>query len=458
MPHPQGLHHVLGIAVSEGAPACLVYCEQITARLQHSCHFIFKHSLKINYRITSSLAEFESSDGLKVNYSATPLPQVVQIIPQLLLFEKGISETVPRPFLKNNRIWFFENGSGQDNVLHFDVFAAVFYFISRYEEWQSFAPDAHGRFELSTSLLFRHGQHLKPVVDGWVAELKELLGKCYSTPLPQAHFKAISSIDVDNLFAYRHKGFVRTAGACLKDLVKFDFKNLAGRLRTIAGRQRDPFDIYDDVAEFCKNHHVPLFWFFLFRSGTAYDRTVSPRSGAYKAVIKKLKNAGAFIGLHPSYYTVSQPAQLQKEIRDFSATSGSAVHLSRQHFLRFNIKTTPQALIQQGIAVDFTMGYASGAGFRAGTAQPFYYYDFLEEQTADLLFVPFCAMDGAYLVYRQVSAAEAEEELWQLALEVKKTGGVFMTVFHERTFFNHLYPGFGPLYKNLHQRLKDLRD
>lgn len=102
------------------------------------------------------------------------------------------------------------------------------------------------------------------------------------------------------------------------------------------------------------------------------------------------------------------------------------------------------------------MGFASYPGFRAGTSRPFHYYDFAKEASTELLFVPFCAMDGAYTVYDLADPDAALNSMLHLAKEVKKVNGLFITVFHERTFFDHLYMGFGTLYKKLHSRVKEL--
>lgn len=103
------------------------------------------------------------------------------------------------------------------------------------------------------------------------------------------------------------------------------------------------------------------------------------------------------------------------------------------------------------------MGFASTAGFRAGTSHPFFYYDFNEEAGGSLLMVPFCAMDGAYTVYGKTGPGQAQQELLELARETARVNGFFISVFHERSFSDHLYPGFGTLYKNLHLQLKELQ-
>jgi hypothetical protein len=109
-----------------------------------------------------------------------------------------------------------------------------------------------------------------------------------------------------------------------------------------------------------------------------------------------------------------------------------------------------------GISLDFTMGFATEPGFRAGTSHPFRYYDFASEQACDLIFMPFCAMDGAYTVYGDADTGNAYDSLRSLAAEIQKTGGFFVTVFHERSFYDHLYPGFGDLYKKLHSELHEI--
>jgi hypothetical protein len=108
------------------------------------------------------------------------------------------------------------------------------------------------------------------------------------------------------------------------------------------------------------------------------------------------------------------------------------------------------------VAVDFTMGFATEPGFRAGTSHPFHYYDFTAEQAQELIFMPFCAMDGAYTVYGHADTEKAYDSLKALASEIKKAGGFFVTVFHERSFYDHLYPGFGDLYKKLHSELHEI--
>jgi hypothetical protein len=298
--------------------------------------------------------------------------------------------------------------------------------------------------------------HLKPVVDIWINEFIALVGTFGAVTLEKPRFTVMSTIDVDNLFAFKAKGLLRTAGAMVKDLLKGEGHSFISRLKVLAGKIPDPFDVYDDVSAFCESNQIPLVYFFLFRNGSRYNRTVNPRSGAFLKVFEKIKAHRGAIGLHPSYNTLVDKSLLREEVNRLSSRLMAPVLFSRQHYLRFDIRSTPKLLMECGIIADFTMGYASQPGFRAGTSFPFHYYDFEKEEETKLLFVPFCAMDGAYMVYEKYTPESALLSMMTLAREIKKTNGFFITVFHERTFYDHLYKGFGTLYKKLYGQAKQL--
>lgn len=441
------LHALLGLGLKPDAATIIIFSEQINERLNYVCRFIFEHVLKIKYVLTSGNDEFQASRFFKINYSHDLINSAFHIIPAGLLNESSVNENKPEAVIKDNCLYFYNTEKAD---LHFDIFSAVFFMISRYEEWQTFAPDAHKRFELDQSILFKYKMHLKPVTDIWIMELRRALAKFYPQLLfPAVQYKTISTIDVDNLYAYAHKDFIRTLGAGVKDIFKGDFKNLSRRLKTITKQAVDPFDIYDSFSKYCNELNIPLIYFFLYRTGTSFDRTVKPTSPAFKNVFNKIQKNSGIIGLHPSYYSSENEYLLKSEIAQFSKALEKTVNLSRQHYLKFNIKSTPQQLIQNGIKTDFSMGFASGPGFRAGTSFPFYYYNFNEEKESELLLVPFCAMDGAYTIYNSTDPQQAFTSLQQLKEEVINVHGLFITVFHERTFAQHLHPGFADMYKNL---------
>lgn len=456
MPATNSLGNLYGTIPDEGAPYVWVYSPQRNQRLDYVSRFVFNRVLKCNYDITTSEEEYKRASGTRINYSLAQLPGL-QIKPEGLLNETNVRSNKPTALQANGQLYFFSiirDNSG----FHFDVLSAVFYFISRYEEWQDYKPDNHGRFEAQASLLFQHGAHLKPLVDQWIWELAGELKKQnpeirFSTP----SFEFLSTIDVDNLYAYKAKGFWRICGASVRDLLKLNLKHFTERFAVLLGSKKDPFDVYDDIPAFAKEQGYDLVFFFLYRTGTRFDRTVKPGTQAFVDVFNRLQSRGVQMGLHPSYDSAFEENLLKNEYDLICTNVNQKIRFTRNHFLRYNIRNTPHELLKLGVKADFTMGFASQPGFRAGTAHPFYYFNLNTNQAAELLFVPFCAMDGAFLIYNKVEPEGAMKIMMQMAQEVKKTGGYYVTVFHESTISNHLYNGFGTLYKNLHQYLKQLR-
>lgn len=401
----------------------LIYTSKITPRLQYACKFIFNQGMLVNFAITENENEFLQSKLAKLNYSEKIFDGVINIVPSGLLEEKEL-----KTFVKINN----------------DIFSSVFYRISRYEEWISDKKDNHNRFvpyEIDSS----------PLVDVWIADLKfQFTAKYNTSQFPLRKFKFISTIDVDNVFAYKAKPAYRQIGGALKDL-----KNLGSRFSTIFSGAKDPFDEYQLQVELSKKSNVPLIYFFLYRNGNVFDRTIDPNHPEFLKLLAYLKQQNVTIGLHPSYYSTEKADLLSSERNLLSKNSGTDVVASRQHYLRFNIKSTPKQLVKAGIKFDFTMGWSEKIGFRAATTLPFYYYDFESENELPLLAVPFAAMDGAYYDHHSVSANKAFSQLITLANTVKEVNGLFITVIHDRTFSDTVAPGWKDLYVNLHENLKN---
>jgi len=447
------LHNLFQLNVKNSAPAIIIYSGQVNERLKYTCEFIFKNILNCNYSVTDNAQTFQNSKEFKLNYSNETISGAFHIIPHSLIFEKGINKIyAPETKLKNDLIYFHPNTNGCQ--LGYDIFASVFYFISRYQEWQPFEGDIHGRFEAKASIQFKHKQHLKPIVNSWIEELKTELSNFYPLlKFPEKKFQYISSIDVDNLFAYKSKGAMRTGAAIAKDICTFQFKNLSRRIKVLRNELPDPFDVYDRLNTLSKKTGTPLIYFFLQRGNTKFDRTIDPGRDAFKQVFEKLRTEKIAFGLHPSYHSCDDADLMKHEFSVIQKNAEQEINVSRQHYLRFDIRTTPFQLIENKVVADFSMGFASSAGYRAGTFTPFYFYDLQNEKQTHLVMVPFAVMDGVYFVYSNSNPAQAQVKIMEMAREVKRLNGTFVTVFHERTFDEVLYPGFGDLYKKLQGEL-----
>lgn len=106
---------------------------------------------------------------------------------------------------------------------------------------------------------------------------------------------------------------------------------------------------------------------------------------------------------------------------------------SRQHYLKLRFPKTYQNLLKLGIANDYTMGFASLAGFRAGTCTPFPFFDLSKNQCTELMIFPFQVMDVTLKNYMHLNPEKASQLIEELMLEVKKVDGTFISLWHNES-------------------------
>ena len=118
--------------------------------------------------------------------------------------------------------------------------------------------------------------------------------------------------------------------------------------------------------------------------------------------------------------------------------TGQKPKLSRQHFLIHQFPFTYSNLIKNGIEQDYTLGYTSQYGFRAGIASPFYFYDLEKDETTNLLLYPFCSMDITPLHYYKLTPEQALEKNRELLKKVIQVNGTFISLWHNESLSGKL--------------------
>lgn len=154
----------------------LVYVPLLTPRIKYIFNFIFNDILKTQVGFSSIAAEFKASTLPKITYSDHPLADE----PFFKNSDFLLSHTISAPNIKTTTFGDMIVPFAIDNSsLPFDVFAAAFYFVSRYEEYLPFQPDADGDYPAAASLQSKLKLLEFPVIDGWALMLKNMLLKWY---------------------------------------------------------------------------------------------------------------------------------------------------------------------------------------------------------------------------------------------------------------------------------------
>ena len=100
--------------------------------------------------------------------------------------------------------------------------------------------------------------------------------------------------------------------------------------------------------------------------------------------------------------------------------------------LRF--PTAYERLIDLGIKHDYTLGYTSKQGFRAGTCTPFYFYNLQLELKTNLKLHPFALMDANFRYYMDIRPDEVIDKARPVIDAVKKVNGTLYTLWHNNSF------------------------
>jgi len=409
----------------------LVYTHKVTPRLSYIFKQFFWRILQIPVSFTTKVDEFVAHNGPKVSYSKSPLGSEFFIRSHDLLFDQGIND-IDITILKWDDVpCFFP--AGEASTIPFDIFAASFYLISRYEEYLPHVQDAHERFPADESIAYKNGFLEQPVIDIWAYKFLNLLQEKFPNyDYKKKSFEMISTIDVDMAYAYKQKGIVRTLGGFFKDIVQLDFVNFWNRLLAVLNFKKDPYDTFLEILNVKKEYNVNTIFFFLLGNYTTFDKNISWGNNKFQSLIKSVGDY-AKIGMHPSYFSYKDISLLKKEKQRLESIINTPVNSSRQHYLRLSFPETYQYLIDLDVEEDYTMGYAKRVGFRASTCTPFYFYDLDFEIQTPLKLFPFAFMDVSLKQYMELDNNESLKKILELKNAVKNVNGTFISLLHNNS-------------------------
>lgn len=406
-----------------------VYTEHITPRLEYILSEMLQRRLGVKYTVTQNATDFAQATGLKINYSHTPMEADIHMVPHGLLSDNNI-KPIDVSVTKNQQ-WHYTFWKTTEQKIPFDVFAAAFYLLSRYEEYTCTERDKHGRFEAKNSLAFTHQFLTTPLVDAWCEQLKQVWQSINPDLIfnPPTYQNQVT-IDVDLAYEYYGIATWKWVGKLTKHILRLDFTSLNTAIKSRFNPKHDPFNTYDFINQHTQNSAG---YFVLMNDEGGHDRNINPTGKVLKKLIGTLQQKSAFVGVHPSYASNQNNQKLTKEIDQLSGITHQPITHSRQHFLKLNLPQTYEQLLAANIKLDYTLFYAEEPGFRASTCVPFLFYDLKNEQTTTLLLMPTCLMDTTITHYLHQSNRDWYSVIVSLKQTTKQYGGVFITLWHNNT-------------------------
>lgn len=410
-----------------------IYTPQLTNRIRYTFDLFFKELLRVPFQLISNRDQFFAAPHPKMSYDQNPVTDELCFGAVYLLFEKGVKlhEIQVEDF--DGTKAFFRLQGVQEYALQFDPFAAAFYLVSRYEELLPHVKDQFGRFPAKESLAYKNGFLQVPVVNRYALMVKAKLQERYpEMDFPEREFEFIPTYDIDSAYAYLNKGIIRNAAGLTNSLLQLDLVTLRDRLKVLTKLKRDPYDTYDFLHEFHRKHDLNPIYFFLVGDYDEFDKNISITITEFRELITSIADT-ADVGIHPSYASNTDISKLKKELGNLAQILKRDIRKSRQHFLKLTLPETYQNLLEHGITDDYTMGFATQIGFRAGTCSPFYFYNLENENKTNLRIHPFAVMDATLNYYQGLTPRQFPDVVYPVIDEIKKVNGTYISLWHNNS-------------------------
>jgi hypothetical protein len=339
-----------------------------------------------------------------------------------------------------------------------DFFSWAFWTAARCEELlpaaqSGEARDAHGRFRAQASEQVRYGWIEAPVLEQVVRVWAQRWGW---RPPAERSFQVVPTIDVDSALMYRGKGWGRTVGGAIRQVLRGDGKGVGERIAVLRGRQVDPYDTYAALAELHQSVGWPGRWFLLVADRGPYDRGMDWQSEGLREVARRLAAYpgpdGAFsVGVHPGHASHGDADRIRREKMRVEALTGHVVLHARQHYLLQRLPQAWEALEAAGIREDHSMGFADRMGLRTGLARPYPAYSIKGEREMALRIHPVHVMEATLARYMgRLPDAATLREVLRIANALREVEGVFVPLWHNETALDRApWAGWWPFYQEM---------
>ena len=360
-------------------PFVTVWVDVVTPRISYACEAVFGCLLGWGFNVREEKEGIGIDNaGFSLSYSSNPMIDYgLRSLPHGLLSASGIAPIDDLKSLEN------------------DELAAVFWLVTHYAAYSPNHPkDAHGRPVIA--MLSSYPDPLDPVCHRLAHGLRqkleddqpEIAGK--GRPWKPAGVTLRHTLDIDNAYAYAAKGPWRWIGSLAKDVLTARWKEVGSRLRHALGKADDPYDTHPLILERLGGDGSIVF--FLMSDTGKYDRSISPRHPDFGRLVTFYKEAGAQIGLHPSYGSGQQKEGFAQEKTLLEGMAGEVITQTRYHYLRLLTPHTQRLLIEQGIVHDYSCGPIE-PGFWQGISTPFPWFDVERNERTGLMVHPAAWMD-----------------------------------------------------------------
>ncbi|MFC3561592.1 DUF7033 domain-containing protein [Pedobacter jamesrossensis] len=388
----------------------IIFSPLLTPRIKYIFNFIFKDILRAEVEFTGNSEFFIQSEHAKISYADRPLGDELFFKNTALLLSNKVEEPKLKTISFGDYIVPFPV---EESALPFDVFAASFFIISRYEEYLH-KEKPGDNFEAKNSFQYKWKILKRPIIDEWALILKNMIKKKNPS------------------FKFFEKKFVNqpTINLTLRPDVpagflpktKFIFSSVFNK------KQKYLSTLFDDFTGLGTDNKKVITSLDILKIQPIYFINFIEDDKNRLAYEKsKLLLRGKQIGLLKPCSDKETSTFLKKDLIKLGKLQNSPVNLISQQLEALKLPACYLNLVSTGITSDYSMGYANQVGFRAGTCTPFSWYDLELEKVTPLNVKSYSISDTAI---HYLNITDATQTISNFIDAVKLVDGHFYTCWH----------------------------
>ena len=420
----------------------LIYCNKISPRIEYTFNHIFKLILNKNFSITNSKSEFIDFKGYKFSYANTPISKELFFQSNGLLEERGLEIHEITIFEWDNIKCFFK--VGQKSAMPFDIFSAIFFLLSRYEEYMPHSSNKKSQFSHLESIAYKENFLEIPLIDIWIEKLLSVLENKIKLKCKNDSNNLIVSIiiSLSRPFKYVNKYPFESFMIWFKNLINLNLWEVLEHLLVLFKIKIDPWEIDNYLKDLFLDSKNKVYFFFSFSSESFFRYETPKTNENFKKYIKEVHD-NFEIGLLPSHNALKKLKAFELENFNISKLTHTKIDkILLQEGLK-KISEDYKNSLSLDYANDFSMGYIDAFGYRASTCSSFFFYDLSNETKTKLLVTPFVAH---HRLINKISESEVIDKIQNFKEIARKFSGNFSIILNNEIFENSFKNGKRRLY------------
>ena len=345
-------------------------------------------------------------------------------------------------------------------IINVDIFSSAFYFLSLWQEYYSEERDIHDRYCGKSSLQYEIDMLNKPIVTIYFNIILFVLNKYFEIKVKNNEVLLALSHDIDYIKKW-------SLGIVYREIVQYFLLNKkkeflgkrAERLKHFLKaffNKNDPYrNSFIKMVDYEIKNSIRSTYFLKSGTTSKHDVSYALKNKFLLKMVCELKEKKFDIGLHPSYNAYNNEIIMRRELLRLKKAMDIDQLGVREHFLRYDVKSTPIIHSNLNFIYDSSLGYHDLEGYRTGYSFPHKLFDLKNNKPLNIIEIPLIIMDSTLEYYRHLEPEKAKAVIKEMINKLKSYGGILTLLIHNTCYDDFDYKGWGALYEEIVKYLFD---